>query len=42
MRIVYTLLLAFASTLATAQQEAILSQFFYNKTLSNPAAAGAG
>ncbi|MEZ4961158.1 MAG: type IX secretion system membrane protein PorP/SprF [Saprospiraceae bacterium] len=42
MRIVYTLLLAFASTLATAQQEAILSQFFYNKTLSNPAAAGTG
>ncbi len=40
MRILYTFILALAATLASAQQEAILSQFFYNKTLSNPAAAG--
>lgn len=40
MRLFYTVILALAATLATAQQEAILSQFFYNKTLYNPAAAG--
>jgi type IX secretion system PorP/SprF family membrane protein len=42
MRIFYTFILALLSTLAAAQQDAVLSQFFYHKTLSNPAAAGTG
>lgn len=40
MRQLYTILLLAFSMMATAQQEAIFSQFFYQKTLSNPGAAG--
>ncbi|HFA51206.1 MAG TPA: type IX secretion system membrane protein PorP/SprF [Bacteroidetes bacterium] len=40
MRRLYTFLFLLFSLAATGQQEAIFSQFFYQKTISNPGAAG--